>query len=29
MIAMHQEMLPMAGWAGDGNSEWQDRISDK
>ena len=29
MIAMHLEMLPMAGWVGDGSSEWQDRISDK
>lgn len=29
MIAMHLEMLPMAGWAGDVSSEWQDRISDK
>lgn len=29
MIAIHLEMLPMAGWAGDESSEWQDRISDK
>ena len=29
MIAIHLEMLPMAGWADDGSSEWQDRISDK
>lgn len=29
MIAMHLEMLPMAGRAGDGSSEWQDRVSDK
>lgn len=29
MIAMHLEMLPMADWAGDGSSEWQDRVSDK
>lgn len=29
MIAMHLEMLPMAGWDGDGSSEWKDRISDK
>lgn len=29
MIAMHLEMLPMAGGAGDISSEWQDRISDK
>lgn len=26
MIAMHLEMLPMAGWAGDISSEWQDRF---